>query len=94
MVCYRSQKPRLTPCVRSSTPPLRLPPLSSPDRLSYSGSPGGTTTITLSSTLKVCITPPPHNVTLSGLQRLKRQFVTLHTKAITLGTTERGGGAW
>ncbi|KAI6103525.1 chromatin associated protein KTI12, partial [Pisolithus sp. B1] len=59
-----------------------------------SGSLGGTTIITLSSTLKVRITPPPRNVTLSELQRLKRQFVTLHKKAITLGTTEKGVVDW
>ncbi|KAI6103519.1 chromatin associated protein KTI12 [Pisolithus sp. B1] len=59
-----------------------------------SGSLGGTTTITLSSTLKVRITPPPRNVTLSELQRLKRQFVTLHKKAIALVTTERGVVDW
>ncbi|KAI6103620.1 chromatin associated protein KTI12 [Pisolithus sp. B1] len=59
-----------------------------------SGSLGGTTTITLSSTLKVRITLPPRNVTLSELQRLKRQFVTLHKRAITLGTTEKGVVDW
>ncbi|KAI6043387.1 chromatin associated protein KTI12 [Pisolithus marmoratus] len=58
-----------------------------------SGSLGGTTTIALS-TLKVRITLPPRNVTLSELQRLKRQFVTLHKKAITLGTTEKGVVDW
>ncbi|KAI6131936.1 chromatin associated protein KTI12 [Pisolithus thermaeus] len=59
-----------------------------------SGSLGGTATITLSSTLKVRITLPPRNVTLSELQRLKRQFVTLHKRAITLGTTEKGVVDW
>ncbi|KAI5987325.1 chromatin associated protein KTI12 [Pisolithus marmoratus] len=59
-----------------------------------SGSLGGTTTIAPSSTLKVHITLPPRNVTLSELQRLKRQFVTLHKKAIMLGTTEKGVVDW
>ncbi|KAI5997639.1 chromatin associated protein KTI12 [Pisolithus orientalis] len=59
-----------------------------------SGSLGSTTTITLSPILKVRITLPPRNVTLSELQRLKRQFVTLHKKAITLGTTEKGAVDW
>lgn len=59
-----------------------------------SGSLGGATIITVSSTVKVRITLPPRNVTLSELQRLKRQFVTLHKKAITLGTTEKGVVDW
>lgn len=33
-------------------------------------------------------------MTLSELQRLKRQFVTVHKKAITLGTTEKGAVNW
>lgn len=37
---------------------------------------------------------PARNVTLSELQRLKRQFVTIHKKAITLGTTEKGSVDW
>lgn len=37
---------------------------------------------------------PTRNVTLSELQRLKRQFVTVHKKAITLGTTEKGAVDW
>ncbi|KAI6139530.1 chromatin associated protein KTI12 [Pisolithus tinctorius] len=44
--------------------------------------------VTLSPMLKVRITLPPRNVTLSELQRLKRQF------AITLGTTEKGAVDW
>ncbi|KIO07320.1 hypothetical protein M404DRAFT_941220 [Pisolithus tinctorius Marx 270] len=59
-----------------------------------SGSLGGITPVTLSPTLQVRITLPPRNVTLSELQRLKRQFVTLHKKAITLGTTEKGAVDW
>lgn len=37
---------------------------------------------------------PPRTVTLSELQRLKRQFVTVHKKAITLGTVEKGSVDW
>ncbi|KAI5983069.1 chromatin associated protein KTI12 [Pisolithus albus] len=64
------------------------------EQAKYSGSLGGTTTITISSAVKVRITLPPRNVTLSELQRLKRQFVTMHKKAITLGTTEKGVVDW
>ncbi|KAF8070212.1 chromatin associated protein KTI12 [Lyophyllum atratum] len=49
---------------------------------------------TPSSTLKPSIVLPPRNITLSELQRLKRQFVTVHKKAITLGTTEKGAVDW
>ena len=31
---------------------------------------------------------------MSELQRIKRQFVTVHKKAITLGTTEKGKVDW
>lgn len=37
---------------------------------------------------------PARNITLAELQRLKRQFVTVHKKAITLGTTEKGAVDW
>ncbi|KAI5832839.1 chromatin associated protein KTI12 [Schizophyllum commune Tattone D] len=37
---------------------------------------------------------PPRTLTLPELQRLKRQFVTVHKKAITLGTTEKGTVDW
>lgn len=40
------------------------------------------------------ITLPPRSVSLSELQRLKRQFVTIHKKAITLGTVEKGAVDW
>ncbi|KAH9948688.1 chromatin associated protein KTI12 [Amylocystis lapponica] len=55
---------------------------------------GGAVTLSLTATLKPHITLPPRNVTLSELQRLKRQFVTVHKKAITLGTTEKGAVDW
>jgi len=59
-----------------------------------SSSLGGPTTLTISSTLKPRITLPTRNITLSELQRCKRQFVTVHKKAITLGTTEKGAVDW
>lgn len=55
---------------------------------------GGSTTLAISSTLKPRITLPARNVTLSELQRSKRQFVTVHKKAIVLGTTEKGSVDW
>ena len=55
---------------------------------------GGPVTLSLSSTLKPSIKLPSRNITLSELQRIKRQFVTVHKKAITLGTTEKGKVDW
>ncbi|KAF9478639.1 chromatin associated protein KTI12 [Pholiota conissans] len=55
---------------------------------------GGLTIVATSSGIKASITLPARHITLSELQRLKRQFVTVHKKAITLGTTERGGVDW
>lgn len=37
---------------------------------------------------------PARHVTLSELQRLKRQFVTMHKKVITQGATEGGAVDW
>jgi len=37
---------------------------------------------------------PARNVTLSELQRVKRQFVAVHKKAITQGVTEVGDVDW
>lgn len=37
---------------------------------------------------------PSRHVTLAELQRLKRQFVTMHKKAITQGATEAGDVDW
>jgi protein KTI12 len=50
---------------------------------------GGSAVIHLSNS-KISVTLPPRIVTLSEMQRIKRQFVTINKKAITLGTTERG----
>jgi protein KTI12 len=55
---------------------------------------GGRLELPLSASLKAHITLPSRTITLSGLQRLKRQFVTIHKKAITLGTTEKGAVDW
>ena len=40
------------------------------------------------------VSMPARNVTLSELQRLKRQFVNIHKKVITLGAEEKGAIAW
>ncbi|EAU91295.2 hypothetical protein CC1G_11553 [Coprinopsis cinerea okayama7 len=56
---------------------------------SNAGGSGGLVTISPSQGIKARVTLPARNVTLSELQRLKRQFVTVHKKAITLGSTER-----
>ncbi len=59
-----------------------------------SGGSGGKVTLTVSADAKPVINLPPRNITLSELQRIKRQFVTVHKKAITLGTTEKGAVDW
>jgi protein KTI12 len=58
------------------------------------GVPGGRVTLNLSETLKPQLTLPARSLTLSELQRMKRQFVTVHKKAITLGTVEKGSVDW
>lgn len=55
---------------------------------------GGSVILNVSETLKPRVTLPARALTLSELQRLKRQFVTVHKKAITLGTTEKGAVDW
>lgn len=59
-----------------------------------SGGVGGKVTLSVSDTVKPQITLPYRNVTLSEMQRMKRQFVTVHKKAITLGTVEKGAVDW
>lgn len=59
-----------------------------------SPSSGGPIILSLNDAIRPRIALPPRNVTLSELQRLKRQFVTLHKKAITLGTIEKGQVDW
>lgn len=55
---------------------------------------GGPISLTLNGGTKAAVCLPARNITLSELQRLKRQFVTIHRKAITLGTTEKGSVDW
>jgi protein KTI12 len=55
---------------------------------------GGCISVALSGGAKAAVRLPARNITLSELQRLKRQFVTIHRKAITLGTTEKGSVDW
>jgi len=59
-----------------------------------SGVPGGRVTLSVSESLKPRVTLPPRSLTLSELQRLKRQFVTVQKKAITLGSVEKGTVDW
>ena len=58
------------------------------------GGVGGPTSLPVTPTLKFQITLPFRHLTLSELQRCKRQFVTVHKKAITLGTIEKGQVDW
>lgn len=56
---------------------------------------GGTISLALTSgDGRVSLVLPPRNVTLSELQRHKRQFVTAHRKAITQGAAEKGSLDW
>ena len=59
-----------------------------------SGGLGGSVTLSLSGGVKATVALPPRNITLSELQRIKRQFVTVNKKAITLGTIEKGAVDW
>lgn len=59
-----------------------------------SQSSGGSIPVFIGRNVNQYITLPPRNITLSELQRLKRQFVIVHKKVITLGTIERGTVDW
>jgi protein KTI12 len=59
-----------------------------------SGGLGGRVALNLSETLKLRVTLPARSLTLSELQRMRRQFVTVQKKAITLGTVEKGMVDW
>ncbi|KAN0114123.1 Chromatin associated protein KTI12 [Russula decolorans] len=59
-----------------------------------SGALGGRVALSLSETLKLRVTLPARSLTLSELQRMRRQFVTVQKKAITLGTVEKGTVDW
>ncbi|KAF8274607.1 chromatin associated protein KTI12 [Lactarius quietus] len=58
------------------------------------GVPGGRVTLSLSETLKPRLTLPARSLTVSELQRMKRQFITVQKKAVTLGTVEKGTVDW
>lgn len=55
---------------------------------------GGSIALPLESKTKLQLVLPPRLVTLSELQRLKRQFVAVHRKAITQGAIEKGNVDW
>jgi len=59
-----------------------------------SGALGGRVALSLSETLQPRVTLPARSLTLSELQRMRRQFVTVQKKAITLGTVEKGTVDW
>ncbi|KAG1882536.1 chromatin associated protein KTI12 [Suillus fuscotomentosus] len=56
--------------------------------------PSSNTSANDSSVLRVRLTLPHRALTLSELQRLKRQFVAARRKAVTLGSTEKGRVEW
>jgi protein KTI12 len=51
---------------------------------------GGPVTLATSLDIKLRITLPARNITLSEVQRFKRSFVAVHKKAMTIGTVEKG----
>jgi len=51
---------------------------------------GGPVTLNVGSSLALRIMLPMRNITLSEIQRLKRSFVGVHKKAMTIGTVEKG----
>lgn len=55
---------------------------------------GGPINLTLNGSVKVTVILPERNITLSELQRMKRQFVSIHKKSIILGATEKGAVDW
>ncbi|KAF9501987.1 chromatin associated protein KTI12 [Pleurotus eryngii] len=55
---------------------------------------GGPVALSVTPSLQLQINLPSRNITLSELQRYKRQFITIHKKAITLGSTEKGAVDW
>ncbi|GJE97735.1 chromatin associated protein KTI12 [Phanerochaete sordida] len=59
-----------------------------------SGGLGGPVTLSLPDDVKTSVALPARSITLSELQRTKRQFVAVNKKAITLGTTEKGALDW
>jgi len=55
---------------------------------------GGTVNLPLSSELKLSLTLPNRNVTTAELQRLKRQFIAAHKKAMSQGVIGRAQMDW
>ena len=55
---------------------------------------GAPSSLSSSDGQSILIRLPERRVTLAELQRIKRRFVTLHKKAITLGSTEKGDMDW
>lgn len=55
---------------------------------------GGTFVLIFDDGLKGTIILPHRSVSISELQRYKRQFVVIHKMAVTLGTTEKGSVDW
>ncbi|KAG1769316.1 chromatin associated protein KTI12 [Suillus placidus] len=56
--------------------------------------PCSNTSVNESPVLRIRLTLPHRALTLSELQRLKRQFVAARRKAVTLGSTEKGRVEW
>jgi protein KTI12 len=54
----------------------------------------GPITLSVSPSHTQTVQLPGRHLTLAELQRLKRQFITVHKKAVTLGTTEKGAVNW
>lgn len=65
---------------------------------SASGIPGGSITLSIPTEnltpIRLKLDLPSRNINLPELQRHKRQFVNVHKKAVTLGSTERGDVAF
>ncbi|KDQ27821.1 hypothetical protein PLEOSDRAFT_1083788 [Pleurotus ostreatus PC15] len=55
---------------------------------------GGPVALSVTPSLQLQINLSSRHITLSELQRYKRQFITIHKKAITLGSTEKGAVDW
>ncbi|KIL68975.1 hypothetical protein M378DRAFT_70738 [Amanita muscaria Koide BX008] len=54
----------------------------------------GTLKLAVTANLEVPIRLPQRSITIAELQRAKRQFVMLHKKAVTLGSTDKGEMDW
>jgi len=61
---------------------------------SHAPAPGGLLTLTLPPSIRLQLTLPSRNITLSELQRVKRQFVSVHKRALTQGLAGKGDLDW